>query len=54
MPERQQRALLLVNVEGLSIREAARALDIPEGTVKTSIFRGRLRLARALAEGGPR
>jgi RNA polymerase sigma-70 factor (ECF subfamily) len=51
LPERQRRALLLVSVEGLSVAEASRALGIAEGTVKSSIFRGRLRLARALAEG---
>lgn len=50
LPEGQRRALLLTQVEGLSLKEAARILDVPVPTVKTWIRRGRLKLARAYAE----
>ena len=55
LPEGPQRALLLTRLEGLSVREAARVLGVPMGTVKTWVHRGRLALAAALAEheGGP-
>ncbi len=38
---------------GLSHDEAARVLDIPLGTVKTNVLRGREKLKRTLAEWGP-
>lgn len=50
LPEGQRRALLLTQVEGLSLKESARILDAPVPTIKTWIRRGRLRLARAFAE----
>lgn len=41
-------ALVLVDMEGLSVQEAAVALDIPTGTVKSRCARGRSRLAALL------
>jgi RNA polymerase sigma-70 factor, ECF subfamily len=49
LPEDQRAAILLVDVEGWSVEEAARMLDCPEGTVKSRCFRGRAKLAKRLA-----
>ena len=48
LPDDQRSAIVLVDVEGLSIAEAAAVLGIPEGTVKSRCSRGRARLAVAL------
>lgn len=48
LPEDQRAALVLVDLEGLSVQEAARVLQAPEGTVKSRCARGRARLAVAL------
>lgn len=48
LPEEQRAVLMLVCVEGLSYREVAQALDIPDGTVMSRLSRGRLALAAAL------
>ena len=45
LPEDQRMALVLVELQGLSVHEAAEILDVPEGTVKSRCFRGRARLA---------
>ncbi|GED96187.1 RNA polymerase sigma factor SigM [Gordonia crocea] len=45
LPEDQRRAILLVDVEGYSIAEAAELLAVPTGTVKSRCARGRLRLS---------
>ncbi len=45
LPPDQQRALLLVSVEGYSYKEAAEILDLPMGTVISRIARGRVALA---------
>jgi RNA polymerase sigma factor (sigma-70 family) len=50
LPERS--AVLLCCQNGLSHDEAARVLDIPLGTVKTNVLRGREKLKRALAAWG--
>ena len=44
LPEDQRSVLLLVTVEGLSYREAAATLDIPQGTLMSRLARARLRL----------
>ncbi len=49
LPDDQRNAVLLVDVEGWSVEEAARMLDCPEGTVKSRCFRGRAKLAKRLA-----
>ncbi len=51
LPERS--AILLCCQNGLSHDEAARVLDIPLGTVKTNVLRGREKLKRSLAAWGP-
>ncbi len=49
LPPDQREAVLLVDVEGWSVEEAARMLDCPVGTVKSRCFRGRAKLAKRLA-----
>jgi RNA polymerase sigma-70 factor (ECF subfamily) len=46
-------AIELVYVEGLKIDDAARRLDVPSGTVKTRLMRGREALRRILARRHP-
>jgi RNA polymerase sigma-70 factor (ECF subfamily) len=50
LPVEQRLAVLAVDVEGLSVDEAAAALGIPGGTVKSRCARGRGRLAMLLRE----
>lgn len=49
LPPDQRAAIVLVDLEGWSVEEAARALDCPTGTVKSRCFRGRAKLAERLA-----
>jgi RNA polymerase sigma-70 factor (ECF subfamily) len=49
LPDDQRAAVLLVDVEGWPIEDAARMLGCPEGTVKSRCFRGRAKLAKRLA-----
>jgi RNA polymerase sigma-70 factor (ECF subfamily) len=44
LPEKFRSAVLLFYVEGMSYEEMAAVLEIPVGTVKTNLFRGRNRL----------
>lgn len=48
LPEPQREAIVLVDVEGYSVEEAAAILDCPPGTVKSRCSRGRAKLAEAL------
>ena len=48
LPDEQRLALVLVDLQGLSVQEAARVLGVPEGTVKSRCSRGRARLALQL------
>jgi RNA polymerase sigma-70 factor (ECF subfamily) len=41
LPEEYRRALVLSDVHGLRYAELARLLGVPEGTVKSRLFRGR-------------
>jgi RNA polymerase sigma-70 factor (ECF subfamily) len=50
LPENRRSALLLVHVEGLSYPEAAEALDVPLGTVKTWIHQARKTLRQELGD----
>lgn len=68
LPEEQREAVLLVDVEGCTIEEAAARIGCPPGTVKSRCSRGRAKLALRLGflrnpdaadavippEGGPR
>ena len=49
LPEDQRYAILLVDVEGWSIEDAATMLRCPPGTIKSRCSRGRAKLAVALS-----
>jgi RNA polymerase sigma factor (sigma-70 family) len=53
LPLHERSAVLLCCQNGLSHDDAARVLDIPLGTVKTNVLRGREKLKRTLAAWGP-
>ncbi|MGH8094646.1 MAG: RNA polymerase sigma factor [Chthoniobacterales bacterium] len=53
LPLSERSAILLCCQNGLSHDEAARVLEIPLGTVKTNVLRGREKLKKMLAEWGP-
>lgn len=53
LPLNERSAILLCCQNGLSHDEAARVLDIPLGTVKTNVLRGREKLKKMLAGWGP-
>ncbi|MGW7416446.1 RNA polymerase sigma factor SigM [Streptomyces sp. NPDC054863] len=44
LPAEQRAALVLVDMQGYPVAEAARVLDVPTGTVKSRCARGRARL----------
>jgi RNA polymerase sigma-70 factor, ECF subfamily len=48
LPPDQRAALVLVDLQGYSVAEAAAALSVPPGTVKSRCARGRARLLPAL------
>jgi RNA polymerase sigma-70 factor (ECF subfamily) len=48
LPDDQRIAVCLVLVEGLSYREAAEVLEIPEGTLTSRLVRGRMALMAKL------
>jgi RNA polymerase sigma-70 factor (ECF subfamily) len=57
LPLEQRAALVLVDMQGLSVQEAAEVLGVAAGTVKSRCSRGRRRLAALLTgtvEGVPR
>lgn len=55
LPEGQRLALILVDMHGLSIAEAAAVLEVAEGTVKSRCSRGREAMAQLLRlPGGER
>ncbi len=45
LPEDQRAAIVLVDLEGFSVADAAAVLDVPPGTIKSRCARGRARLA---------
>ncbi|WP_392671668.1 RNA polymerase sigma factor SigM [Streptomyces sp. LN785] len=49
LPAEQRAALVLVDMQGYPVAEAARILDVPTGTVKSRCARGRARLAPLLS-----
>ena len=48
LPEDQRAAVVLVDLTGFSVEEAAAVLEVPPGTVKSRCFRARARLAVSL------
>jgi len=48
LPEEYSEPILLCDLQGWSIEETASSMDIPKGTVKTRLHRGRQRLADAV------
>jgi RNA polymerase sigma-70 factor, ECF subfamily len=54
LPVDQAAAVVIVDIEGFSVREAARILGAPEGTVKSRCARARARLAELLSDLAPR
>jgi RNA polymerase sigma-70 factor (ECF subfamily) len=50
LPERQQRVLVLSRIQGLPLEEVAALLDMNLNTVKTTLHRARLKLAKELAK----
>jgi RNA polymerase sigma-70 factor (ECF subfamily) len=54
LPVQYRQVLTLFYAEERSYEEIARALDMPLGTVKTHIHRGRKMLAQLYAAGGPK
>jgi RNA polymerase sigma-70 factor (ECF subfamily) len=53
LPEHFRTLILLVDVEGLTYREAAEALNVPIGTVMSRLSRGRALLRLGLAQHAP-
>ena len=53
LPEGQRMALVLVDMHGLSTAEAAAALDVAEGTVKSRCSRGRAAMVPLLGLATP-
>jgi RNA polymerase sigma-70 factor (ECF subfamily) len=51
IPEEFRVALVLADLQDLAYDEVARILDIPIGTVKSRVHRGRVALARAMGLG---
>lgn len=51
VPEEFRVALVLADVQDLPYDEIAKVLDVPVGTVKSRVHRGRLALARAMGLG---
>jgi RNA polymerase sigma-70 factor (ECF subfamily) len=49
LPEDQRAALVLAELHGLSIAEIATALEVPENTAKTRLFRAREKMRAALS-----
>lgn len=48
LPEEYRSAVVLSDVEGLSYAEIAEIMEVPVGTVKSRLFRGRRRLQQVL------
>lgn len=53
LPPDQRAALVLVDMQGYPVAEAARVLDVPTGTVKSRCARGRARLLPLLTDLRP-
>jgi len=49
LPDEFRDVLVAVDVAGLSYKEAADALDVPEGTIMSRLYRARKRVVNSLA-----
>jgi RNA polymerase sigma-70 factor (ECF subfamily) len=54
LPDDQCAALVLAEVQGLSLAEVGEVLGVPEATAKTKVFRAREKMRAALAAFGPK
>jgi RNA polymerase sigma-70 factor (ECF subfamily) len=52
LPDEQRLAVALVLVDGLSYKEAAEVLEVPQGTLTSRLARGRMALLAELEGGG--
>lgn len=52
LPEKLRTPLLLQCMEGFSVRETSRALNLPETTVRSRLYRARAALKQELGEEG--
>ena len=52
-PQEQREAIILIGAEGMSYEDAAEALGVKVGTVRSRIHRGRMQLRDALAHRAP-
>lgn len=50
LSEAQRQAVVLFHQQGLGVTEAARIMELPEGTVKSHLHRGRAALRKILGE----
>ena len=50
LPEVQKMSIILVHLDGLKVKEAAAALQVPEGTVKSSISIGKQKIKNKIEE----
>lgn len=53
LPARKRDAFVLVELEGLSMADAARALGVPQATVRTRVFHAKRALREAMLRGEP-
>jgi len=53
LPEEQRQVLLLVGLEGMRYDEAAAVLQIPVGTIRSRLSRGRAELRRLMGMSEP-
>jgi len=53
IPDHYRAPLVLMHVEGLAIEEVSRVLDLPEGTVKSRLFRARAMLKQIIQRHYP-
>lgn len=53
LPEEQRRVIVMVSVDGMTTEEAAAALDLPVGTVRSRLWRGREALRRLSRREAP-
>lgn len=54
LPEEQRQAVLMIGLEGMAYEEAAAVMNLPVGTVRSRLSRGRAALRRLMSEeAGP-